>query len=173
MAAPSRNITLQCLTEIGSLTLGPEHNQYFERLFHQFMTQLVQIIPPGIDLRRAYDQGSEDEQNFIQNLGLFFAGFLKAHIAFVETPDLKLALLEALKYLASISTVDDDEVFKICLEYWNHLASDLYHEYGICWLLILQRSDVIFAQNASFVDFPSDVRVSGEFLSPSNVRTYS
>lgn len=129
MAAPSRNVTVQCLTEIGSLSLGAEHNPHFERLFHLFMTQLVQIIPPGIDLRKAYEQGSEDEQKFIQNLSLFFAGFLKAHISIVETQELKPALLEALKYLASISTVDDDEVFKICLEYWNYLAADLYHEY--------------------------------------------
>jgi len=24
--------------------------------------------------------------------------------------------------------VDDDEIFKICTEYWNFLADDLYHK---------------------------------------------
>ena len=37
-------------------------------------------------------------------------------------------LLQALQYLILISEVEDTEVFKICLEYWNALASDLYRE---------------------------------------------
>lgn len=35
---------------------------------------------------------------------------------------------QALQYLILISEVDDTEIFKICLEYWNALASDLYRE---------------------------------------------
>lgn len=35
---------------------------------------------------------------------------------------------QALQYLILISEVEDTEVFKICLEYWNALASDLYRE---------------------------------------------
>lgn len=35
---------------------------------------------------------------------------------------------QALHYLILISEVDDTEIFKICLEYWNALASDLYRE---------------------------------------------
>ena len=38
------------------------------------------------------------------------------------------ALLQsAMHLLVAISSVEDQEVFKICLEYWNILASDLYH----------------------------------------------
>ena len=33
----------------------------------------------------------------------------------------------AMYLLVAISSVEDQEVFKICLEYWNILASDLYH----------------------------------------------
>merc|ERR1719192_2686327 len=38
------------------------------------------------------------------------------------------ALLKALHYLLLISEVEEVEIFKICLEYWNSLASDLYRE---------------------------------------------
>merc|ERR1712038_1400270 len=38
------------------------------------------------------------------------------------------ALLKALHYLLLISEVEEVEIFKICLEYWNNLASDLYRE---------------------------------------------
>ena len=35
-------------------------------------------------------------------------------------------LLKSLHYLLLISEVDDTEISKICLEYWNALAADLY-----------------------------------------------
>jgi len=38
------------------------------------------------------------------------------------------SLLQAAMYLlVNVSAVEDQEVFKICLEYWHILASDLYH----------------------------------------------
>ena len=37
-------------------------------------------------------------------------------------------LLKALHYLILISEVEEVEIFKICLEYWNSLAADLYRE---------------------------------------------
>ena len=36
--------------------------------------------------------------------------------------------LQALHYLVLISEVEETEIFKICVEYWNHLASELYRE---------------------------------------------
>ena len=37
-------------------------------------------------------------------------------------------MLQSLQYLVLISEVDETEIFKICLEYWNTLVSDLYRE---------------------------------------------
>lgn len=37
-------------------------------------------------------------------------------------------LLKSLHYLILISEVEEVEIFKICLEYWNSLAADLYRE---------------------------------------------
>jgi len=37
-------------------------------------------------------------------------------------------MFQALQYLVLISEVDETEIFKICLEYWNNLVSDLYRE---------------------------------------------
>jgi len=36
--------------------------------------------------------------------------------------------VQALAYLLLISEVDETEIFKICLEYWNTLASELYRD---------------------------------------------
>ncbi len=37
-------------------------------------------------------------------------------------------LPQALHYLVLISEIEEKEIFKICLEYWNHLSAELYHE---------------------------------------------
>ena len=36
-------------------------------------------------------------------------------------------------YLIQVSHVPEKEIFKICLEYWNILAADLYKENPIPW----------------------------------------
>ena len=35
---------------------------------------------------------------------------------------------QALHYMLLVSEVEETEIFKICLEYWNHLAAELYRE---------------------------------------------
>lgn len=37
-------------------------------------------------------------------------------------------LSQALHYMLLVSEVEETEIFKICLEYWNHLAAELYRE---------------------------------------------
>lgn len=37
-------------------------------------------------------------------------------------------MLKSLHYLLLISEVEEVEIFKVCLEYWNSLAAELYHE---------------------------------------------
>lgn len=36
-------------------------------------------------------------------------------------------------YLIQVSHVEEKEIFKICLEYWNSLTADLYRENPIPW----------------------------------------
>jgi len=123
-----RNVTLQCLTEIGSIS----NNQYKEQfvvLYTLTMEQLKQMLPLSTNLKEAYSGGRDDEQNFIQNLALFLCCFLKEHGNLLEEKsELKTTLLEGLHYLVLVSEVEDIEIFKICLEYWNFLSSDLYRE---------------------------------------------
>jgi exportin-1 len=86
-------------------------------------------MPLSIDLKSAYRSAKDDDQRFILNLALFLSSFLKEHGILIErTPDLKETLLEALQYLVLISEVEEIEIFKICLEYWNILSAELYRE---------------------------------------------
>ena len=87
------------------------------------------MLPGNLNLRDAYQNGTSDEQNFIQNLSLFLTSFLKEHGNLIEkNAEYRELLIDALNYLVLISEVDEVEIFKICLEYWNILVNDLYRE---------------------------------------------
>ncbi|DBA80101.1 hypothetical protein WJX79_000920 [Trebouxia sp. C0005] len=122
-----RNLALQCLTEIGSLSVGPEADAQFVQLYVIFMNQLVTVLPITADIPKAYEQGSDDEQEFVQNLAIFLTGFLKAHISIMEKGhENQQALIMGLQYVVNISYVEADEVLKICLDYWNLFVPDVY-----------------------------------------------
>ena len=56
-------------------------------------------------------------------------------------------LHKSLHYLLLISEVDDTEIFKICLEYWNALAADLHRNrlcFGFNLLHVLEGKELEF-----------------------------
>ncbi|KAF5450891.1 hypothetical protein F2P56_031207 [Juglans regia] len=122
-----RNLTLQCLTEVAALNFGDFYNVQYVKMNSIFMVQLQAILPRTTNIPEAYAHGSSEEQAFIQNLALFFTSFYKFHIRVLETTQENIAaLLMGLEYLISISYVDDTEVFKVCLDYWNSLVLELF-----------------------------------------------
>ena len=123
-----RNDTLDCLTEIGSLTdLDPElYDPVFREFLGQFLQRLGEIFPPETNLAPAFENGTEEDCIFIQRLALFLSGFFKAHLKAMEAPESQQSLLKGLTYLVRVSEVPDTEIFKICLEAWHMLAHDLY-----------------------------------------------
>lgn len=152
-----RNVTLQCLTEIAAASM-PANQTYDEQLTALFvatMAQLKSMLPVETNIKEAYACGQDAEQRFISNLALFLSTFLKERSALVEflpaapdsdvlvtvsgSPlrdfaqkhgaDLVQAHRSAMLYLLNISEVDDVEIFKICLEYWNWLSAEIYREH--------------------------------------------
>ncbi|CAH1792053.1 unnamed protein product [Owenia fusiformis] len=123
-----RNVTLKCLTEIGGVQVS-QYEDAFVQLFTLTLTQLKQMLPLNTNVQVKYSSGQDEEQKFIQNLSLFLCTFLKEHGQLIENNvELHEQLLESLHYLILISEVEETEIFKICLEYWNTLAADLYRE---------------------------------------------
>jgi len=123
-----RNDTLACLTEIAGLDIGQAYNTHFDELFTIVTAQLAEALPPDVNFAQAFESGSEEDARFIQNLALFYTTFLRPHLHIAEKSAMtQPKLLEtALLTLIGVSKVDDMEIFKICLEFWHHLASDLY-----------------------------------------------
>ncbi|KAK4351071.1 hypothetical protein RND71_030384 [Anisodus tanguticus] len=124
-----RNLTLQCLTEVAALTFGDFYNDQYVKMYTIFMVHLQNVLPPNTNIPEAYANGSNEEQAFIQNLALFFTSFFKSHICVLESSQESInALLLGLEYLINISYVDDTEVFKVCLDYWNSLVLELFEQ---------------------------------------------
>lgn len=73
----------------------------------------------------AYNTSEDDDQELIKNLALFLTNYLHNHLRLIENPDNQELLINAHLYLIKISTVEDREVFKICLEYWAKVSFQL------------------------------------------------
>ncbi|KAL0304547.1 UNVERIFIED_CONTAM: protein EXPORTIN 1A [Sesamum radiatum] len=107
-----RNLTLQCLTEVAALSFGDFYNMQYVKMYTIFMVQLQNILPPTTNFVEAYANGTTEEQS---------------HIRVLESSQENInALLMGLEYLINISYVDDTEVFKVCLDYWNSLVLELF-----------------------------------------------
>ncbi|KAI8636928.1 nuclear export factor CRM1 [Parasitella parasitica] len=127
-----RNSTLKCLIEIGSLSaVSNNYSQKIIILFAQVISTVYTVIPPHIEISTIYEESSDDDQEFVQNLALFLTSFLSSHLRNLEQSSDKQALqalLNAHFYLLRITQVQDREIFKICLEYWAKLVRKLFEE---------------------------------------------
>lgn len=77
-----RNVTLKCLTEIGSLQVGPQYS-YDEKLVQMFTDTLAtvsKIIPLSLDLRQTYASSNSRDQEFVLNLALFLTNFFSVRL---------------------------------------------------------------------------------------------
>ncbi|TGZ75792.1 hypothetical protein CRM22_000184 [Opisthorchis felineus] len=126
-----RNVTLKCLAEIAGV-MTDEYGTQLVELFVSTTNKLKEMLPLETKLKEAYESGSSDEQNFIQNLAIFYTTYLKCHSNLVEKQELLWCLQDAYAYLLMLSEVDEREIFKICLEYWNLLVGDLYRDSFPC-----------------------------------------
>ncbi|EJU05532.1 crm1 protein [Dacryopinax primogenitus] len=123
-----RNITLKCLSEIAGLHITAEYNRHFVHLFTQTMSSMNRMIPPTTDIAAAYSTSTDAGQDLVFNFTQFLTGYLTAHGRLLENPENAAVLTNAHGYLIKLSQVDEREVFKMCLEYWGKLVSELYDE---------------------------------------------
>ncbi|KAK3690664.1 Karyopherin transporter [Vermiconidia calcicola] len=123
-----RNITLKCLTEIGSLQTDHNWDDKLVQMFTETLTTVSTIIPLSLDLKSTYAASNSRDQEFVQNLALFLCNFFSNHLNIIENLPNRDFLIHGHFYLIRISQIEDREIFKICLEYWTKLVCELYDE---------------------------------------------
>ncbi|GMF98103.1 hypothetical protein B5S33_g3882 [[Candida] boidinii] len=127
-----RSITLKCLTEVSQL-ISNQFDSKFLLMFTLTMSNIVKIIPQNIDFRSTYENSNSSEQEFLQDLAMFLVTFLSNHLTVLEKNsiqdnDVKELLLISHQYLVNLSSIEERELFKTCLDYWSKLVSGLFQE---------------------------------------------
>jgi exportin-1 len=118
--------------EIASLPVDEIPESYYPRLqelLMNFIQSLMVVVPKDVNLPVLFQSGTEEDQLFVSRLALFLGTFLRSHLKLFQVPgrkDLEEVLLISLHYLLMISEVDDEEIFKTCLEFWHHFAKEQY-----------------------------------------------
>ncbi len=87
------------------------------------------------DFPSTYPNLDDDDQALIKNLALFLCNFLSVHLRLIESKEHEELLINAHFYLTKISSVDDREVFKITLEYWQKVGGDRREAVGVAILM--------------------------------------
>ena len=91
--------------------IGAAYDGHFETLFTEVATAISvgvggqgpPMVVPEMDMAQAYENGSDTDQTFIQNLSLFFTCFFRQHLAIAEkTAQTNPALLQERTELAVV-----------------------------------------------------------------------
>ena len=82
----AEHVAEKCVArQVAALTVGPEYNAHFVRMYKIFILQLREVVPPSTHLPTAYEAGGDDEQAFVQNLALFFTAFFRVRCLVEKT----------------------------------------------------------------------------------------
>lgn len=125
-----RAVCISCLTEISALEADAENSGKISEMLKGVADVLNVYYPLNQNLNfvAIYQDERNDNPRFIQNTALFLTTCLGKHLKSLEQHGPFEVVLVAHEYLLRISAVDDREVFKICLEYWNKFVDGLYRE---------------------------------------------
>jgi exportin-1 len=144
--------TIKCLTEIAGLReqiKKQQGNNSFNKLYEEFllmmfiqiMTKMESIIQ-NVVLNEEYYKIPPERQGgyetFCLQFGLLLTTFIQGQIDLIEgmvantqaSPEAVGILLnkttQALIYILQLSNIPNDEIFKICAEFWNFISGYVY-----------------------------------------------
>lgn len=154
-----RTLTLECLTEVAGITMDvsptdPHYGMYSTAVLSLIVSSVGKLSihhPPKTtnfaQLHASYDSnGQLVLKNFSQHLALFFLAYTQNHLSLIEKVIQSNSLSDAeqqiiiqaltglFSYMISLTSYPEDEIFKICCDFWHNLAKHLYEQKGLDWL---------------------------------------
>mmetsp|Transcript_6574 Transcript_6574/g.9554 ORF Transcript_6574/g.9554 Transcript_6574/m.9554 type:complete len:1090 (+) Transcript_6574:327-3596(+) len=120
-----RNDVVACLAMVADIK-EKKYNHQFGTMFTQFIDVLSSnIMPVESNFVNRFNLNPY-ERVFIIRVAIFLATFLKNHRAILEGSQWENYIVTGHKYLLEFSNIKDKELLQTWLEYFNHLASELY-----------------------------------------------
>jgi len=124
---------LICLTEIGAIhqfadtSKIPAYKKKLVQMFIAVMERTLKFVNPTSNVVQLIASGGQNAATYIQHLANFITSCGRYHFAALEGSDnnSRQALLAALGILLKISLVDNVELFKITLDFWHHMVTEL------------------------------------------------
>ncbi|CAL9731491.1 exportin-1 [Monosporozyma unispora] len=137
----TRSITLKCLTTIVNFHENTDSIVNFQELIIQYFQSILSIVNNNIlsttstlNLNEIYIQSTSEDQLFLQDWEIFLCTFLTRHRSTLEnlitpeTPQFKELLLLSHQYILQLTKINDQEMFKVALDYWHDLVAALFIE---------------------------------------------
>lgn len=145
--ATTRVDAIKCITEVSCLTFEEfeenEQRAMKEKLCFYFCTmmQQVNVTTKGRSLLQEFKNVENTKsqagfETFAKQLAIAISSVLRNNIDFIEAlantvePNQEIQMLrdqtlQGLTYLAQMSRIQDEELFKICLDFWHFFANDV------------------------------------------------
>lgn len=137
--------TIKCLSEIAGLraqmNLDKPYHEFLLMMFIQIMEKMESIIQ-GVVLNEEYYRIPPTRQSgyetFCLQFGLLLTTFIQYQLDLIEemltntqaNPEAVGILMsktnQALIYILQLSNIPNDEIFKICAEFWSFIATHVY-----------------------------------------------
>ncbi|EGR34521.1 hypothetical protein IMG5_008700, partial [Ichthyophthirius multifiliis] len=148
-----KDISIKCLTEIVLLKIEQGQSaqdtikmkEKMLDLYFKFIRKVSEyILPFNISLafeRKKMKNNKQHQQvavfdNICQFIALFLTGFFNTHLQWIDeqTYDLNNAIREnilesihrGLQYLVNINEIEEDNIFKICVEFWHSFTTQIF-----------------------------------------------
>lgn len=124
-------LTLSCFTEIASLSVNDQYEFHFSKILEYVLESLQDTLPysASMNLADAFPQCTDEDAQFIRSLIIFFNSIISSHLSSIENSVEFSKISTVNLYILKITAINDVEIFKICLEYWHFIVSNLYNEY--------------------------------------------
>ncbi len=111
-------------------------------VYQSIVREFGQIIQSDLNLELEWKQLNQSDRRKLAQFGdicrtssLFFTAFFTTHVAWVEEQlelawDYQLAesLRKGLQYVVEFSKLPDEQIFKICVEFWHSFARHVVNQ---------------------------------------------
>ena len=127
VAPPFQVETLRCLQEIASVQFAANYYPQIQVLYSRVLLALNTFMPvtDTNTLREVCRRRGDEAEEFVQVLTLYLTSFLNTYGAHLENV-VPAEVIQGLRYIVAASYVDNEEIFNICIDFWNKWSSRLY-----------------------------------------------
>ncbi|OBZ86573.1 Exportin-1 [Choanephora cucurbitarum] len=183
-SATQRNLALQCFTEIVGLS-AVDIQQYSDIILHIYSIVYTEVkqLKSSHMLTADYASLDTQDQHYIEIMAIFLTTVMGKYRLLIESTEGVETVHEVLDCLLCMSRIPEQEIWKICLEYWGifvyDIVQDSNHGQSSPYQSILQQLSLIMVDNMVqpddilIIQHDDDDEIQREFIRQSDTTALS